>query len=93
MFQKDLLEKHLQEGNTDAAKQLIAEYFSGEVTEQERAEAYVLIAELYLTSSNRISKEFLEDTAPALKALRELDTMENDLQRQSGLLDAREALK
>ncbi len=93
MFQKELLEKYLQEGNTEAAKQLISDYFSAEPSAQEQAEAYTLIAEIYLQSTNRINKQFLEDSAPALKALQELDLMEKQVKDQSDLLSAREALK
>lgn len=93
MFQKELLEKYLQEGNTEAAKQLISDYFSAEPTAQEQAEAYTLIAEIYLQSTNRINKQFLEDSAPALKALQELQKLESSVQDSSDMIDARKALE
>lgn len=93
MFQKELLEKNLQEGNMEAAKQMIAEYFSQDASEQERAEAYTLIAEIYLRSSNRINKEYLEGSTETMKILDEIQGMENNLKDASDLADARETLK
>ncbi len=93
MLDQELLEKHLAEGNTDAAKQLIKDYVNEASTEQERAEAYTLIAEIYLKSNNRINEQYLSDTAPALKALKDLDELEASVKDDVDLMNARNALK
>lgn len=93
MLDKEQLENFLGEGNTDAAKKLIGDYFNKEPSEQEKAEAYTLIAEIYLKSSNRINQQYLADSAPVMKALKDLEELEVDMKDDVDLMNARNALK
>jgi Tfp pilus assembly protein PilF len=93
MLDIQLLEKYLDEKNTEAAKQLIKDYFSQSPSEHEKAEAYTLIAEIYLKSSNRINEQYLADTAPALQALTYLEEIEADIKDDVDLMNVRNSLK
>jgi hypothetical protein len=77
----------------DAAKQMIAEYLSGDVSDQEKAEAYTLIAELYLKTNNRINEEYLAGSEGLVEQLQELQTLENQTQDAIDLENTRKNLQ
>jgi len=87
------LEQKLTAQDWDGAKQVLRDFFDQEMTPQERGEAYVAAAELYLQVNNAIDKQYSEELASAIKNLQQLDQSEKKLDDAGGLIDARKAIK
>ncbi len=93
MFDAELLERYLKEDNKDAAKQMLQDYFAVSVEDDEKAEAYLLIAEIYMRTSNDINEQYLEDLKAATTALQALKDSENQADDDIALAQARHTLK
>ncbi len=89
----DLLQEYLEGNNLEEAKKIIEEALAGDLTENEKAEMYTLIAEIYVKAKNRANEEYLENTAELVQQLKDLESIENEAMESLELLKTRKALE
>ncbi|MEK7463844.1 MAG: hypothetical protein AAB610_01845 [Patescibacteria group bacterium] len=87
------LEKLLAEKNTSGAKALLKELLAEKMTSEERGEALVNIAALYLDITNSINKQYAEALKEAFVALKEVGNQEVAQGDAEKLKKIREELK
>jgi len=87
------LEKNLAAKNWDGAKQILNDFFAQELTPQEKGEAYVAAAELYMEVNNAVNARYSAELDSAIAKLRQIQQSEQKLDDTGGLLKARKTIK
>ncbi len=87
------LEQLVEEENFEQAQSMLVDYFSQPLTPEERGQAYIEVASVYLDIANYFNKQKAELLEAGIKALAELDKQRKQLDDLIDLDKVRKAIK
>ena len=73
------LEKMMKEGKWDKDESILDEYLSGELSQEEKGEAYVNFAQIFARVNNHFSKQYLGNMQSTLGALRKIKSKDAEV--------------
>ena len=76
------LEQMMKEGKWDGVEAILDEYLKGDLSLEDKGEAYVNFAQLYARVSNHFSEQYLNTMNETLDALRKIKSKEAEVDSQ-----------
>ena len=87
------LEQMMKEGKWDKVEVLLDEYLKGDLSQEEKGEAYVSFAQLYARVNNHFSEQYLNTMNETLDALRKIKSKEAEVDSQIDVAKVQEKIQ
>ena len=87
------LENMMKEGKWDKVEAMLDEYLAGELSQEDKGEAYVTFAQLYARVNNHFSEQYLNSMNETLDALRKIKSKEAEVDSQIDVAKVQEKIQ
>lgn len=87
------LEELLSANKLDEAQALVQDFLAQDLSKEEKGEAYIDMASLYMRVATKLNQEYSEFLAETIKSLQELDKRESQIGDSIDLAVTRNTLK